>query len=137
MTTANMNPGSEWLRNTSTLSKHNGSSNMLETLPFEQQSSDSLRYSKEYMLELYKQSYPLPPDFQQHEYATSQEPIAPLAFEELTEAEKKLLSGPVHSEASQRRVDKSRYRNDMYGNSPLQSPANENDPSGNRMGGRK
>ncbi|KAI8098329.1 uncharacterized protein B0P05DRAFT_7043 [Gilbertella persicaria] len=135
MATTNMNFGPEWMRGA--LSKHNGSSEFLDSLPFEQQSDNPFKYSKEFMLGLYKPTLQLPSDFQQHEYATSQEPIVPLAFEELTETEKKLLSGPVHSEASQRRGDKARHRSDLYGNSPLQSPANENGPAGNRLGGRK
>lgn len=50
----------------------------------------------------------------------------------------------MHSEVSQRRGDKANRHhrnnnnnNNDYGNSPMQSPANENGPNGSRLGQRK
>lgn len=74
------------------------SDNIESLLPFnesqqqqQQQQQDSpFKYSKEFMLGLYKPSLQLPSDFTQHEHATIDESIAPLAFEELSEWEKKV-----------------------------------------------
>ncbi|RCH79743.1 hypothetical protein CU098_001733, partial [Rhizopus stolonifer] len=81
------------------------------------------------MLSLYKPSQ-LPSDFQHHEYVTVEESLTPLAFDELSELEKKLLSGPVHVEGSRRLIDK-RHRMGHDNNSPLA----ENGP--NRFNARK
>ncbi|KAI9477813.1 MAG: hypothetical protein EXX96DRAFT_227030 [Benjaminiella poitrasii] len=151
--TTNMNFGPEWMRGT--LPKHNNiSSNSDFTssattnsfLSFEdkqqqhQQQDNPFKYSKEFMLSLYKPALPLPSDFKQHEYVTVDDYSSPLAFEELTETEKKLLSGPVHSEAPLRKPQRHRG-NDLHSASPMQSPASENGPNtigGSRLGsGRK
>lgn len=57
--------------------------------PFEESNVNALKYSKEYMLSLYKPSQ-LPSDFQHHEYVTVEESLTPLAFDELSELEKKV-----------------------------------------------
>ena len=118
----------------------------LSDLPFEESNVNALKYSKEYMLSLYKPSPQLPSDFQQHEYVTVEECLTPLAFDELTELEKKvrnsfmkreyikmiqLLAGPVHVEGSRRIIDK-RHR---MGHDNNNSPLSEN--GANRFGGRK
>ncbi|KAL9557302.1 hypothetical protein MBANPS3_001456 [Mucor bainieri] len=160
--TTNMNFGPEWMRGK--LAQHDGSRNgtdfasrsFLDSLmPFEDsnhlqfqqqqqqqhQQENPFKYSKEFMLGLFKPALQLPSDFKQHEYVTTDACNAPLAFEELTEAEKKLLSGPVHSEVSSRKNQRHRGGNDLYGNnSPMQSPASENGPAtpgGSRLGQRK
>ncbi|KAK4518115.1 transcription factor TFIIF complex subunit Tfg3 [Mucor velutinosus] len=156
--TTNMNFGPEWMRGK--LSKHNSnngthfaSHDILDSLmPFEDNGSSShlqfqqqhqqenpFKYSKEFMLSLFKPALQLPSDFKQHEYVTTDACNAPLAFEELTETEKKLLSGPVHSEVSSRKNQRHRGGNDLYA-SPMQSPASENGPltpGGSRLGQRK
>lgn len=82
---------------------HFASNDILDSLmPFEDNSSNHLqfqqqhqqenpfKYSKEFMLGLFKPALHLPSDFKQHEYVTTEGCNAPLAFEELTEAEKKV-----------------------------------------------
>jgi hypothetical protein len=67
-------------------------------LPFEdsqqlqqqQQVENPFKYSKDFMLSLFKPALSLPSDFQQHEYVTIEGCLSPLAFEELTEVEKKV-----------------------------------------------
>lgn len=55
------------------------------------ETNNPFKYSKEFMLSLYKPNHELPFDFKQHEYVTTQDQrYSPLAFEELTEAEKKV-----------------------------------------------
>ncbi|GAN03158.1 hypothetical protein MAM1_0035d02609 [Mucor ambiguus] len=157
--TTNMNFGPEWMRGK--ISKHNSSNgthfashDLLDSLmPFEDngnsnhlqfqqqqhQQENPFKYSKEFMLGLFDPALQLPSDFKQHEYVTTDACNAPLAFEELTEAEKKLLSGPVHSEMSSRKNQRHRGGNDLYA-SPMQSPASENGPvtpGGSRLGQRK
>lgn len=76
--------------------KHNDNSNtnfasseILDSLlPFEDQ--QGLKYSKDFMLSLYKPDSQLPSDFNQHEYVTTDKILCPLAFEELSESEKKV-----------------------------------------------
>ncbi|KAF7729266.1 hypothetical protein EC973_004796 [Apophysomyces ossiformis] len=104
--------------------------------------TNTFKYSREFMLSLYKPSE-LPVDFERHEYAAVEESLGPLAFEELSETEKKyfeqLLAGPVHSDVSRRIISNSdknergertnvqRNHRDMY-SSPMHSPASENAP---------
>ncbi|CAJ0834658.1 2769_t:CDS:10 [Entrophospora sp. SA101] len=60
------------------------------------------KYSKEYMLKLYK-PVGLPLEFERHEYVTSEEPLQPMATIALTEQEQKLLSGTsVNSDLTRR-----------------------------------
>lgn len=67
-------------------------------LPFEgnqhlqqqQQQENPFKYSKDFMLSLYKPALPFPSDFLQHEYVTLEGCFSPLAFEELTDVEKKV-----------------------------------------------
>jgi hypothetical protein len=61
-----------------------------QQLQQQQQQENPFKYSKDFMLSLYKSALPLPSDFQQHEYVTIEGCLSPLAFEELTEAEKKV-----------------------------------------------
>lgn len=77
--------------------KHNNSntsfasSDILESLmPFEDQ--HAFKYSKDFMLSLYKPDSQLPSDFNQHEYVTTDKILCPLAFEELTESERKVCN---------------------------------------------
>ncbi|KAG0178068.1 hypothetical protein DFQ29_003973, partial [Apophysomyces sp. BC1021] len=118
--------------------------NLEQTMLFSSTATDeptdtnAFKYSKEFMLSLYKQTE-LPMDFERHEYAAVEESLGPLAFEELSETEKKLLAGPVHSEVSRRMISNSdknergertnvqRNHRDMY-SSPMHSPASENAP---------
>ncbi|KAI8997380.1 hypothetical protein BDB01DRAFT_34211 [Pilobolus umbonatus] len=142
--TTNMNFGPEWMRggfSKQTNSNLVSSDRSGPILSFndKQENGNTFRYSKEFMLSLYNPTLPLPSDFHNHEYVTVEERNVPLAFQPLTEAEKKLLAGPIHSEAPRRNMlagDKARYvRNDSYG-SPMQSPASENGPTtpGGRFG---
>lgn len=71
-------------------SKNVNNNGVLTDLPFEENNINAFKYSKEYMLSLYKPSPQLPSDFQQHEYVTVEESLPPLAFDELTEIEKKV-----------------------------------------------
>ncbi|ORY92261.1 hypothetical protein BCR43DRAFT_498068 [Syncephalastrum racemosum] len=95
--------------------------------------SNAYRYSKDFMLSLYK-PVDLPAELERHDYVAVPDSQGPLSFVELSEEEKKILSGPVHSEVSRRMVssgDRSnsqRNHRDLYG-SPMQSPASENTPS--------
>ncbi|CAO0793818.1 unnamed protein product [Mucor circinelloides] len=135
--TTNMNFGPGWMRD-SLMPFEDNSSNHLQFQQQHQQ-ENPFKYSKEFMLGLFKPALHLPSDFKQHEYVTTEGCNAPLAFEELTEAEKKLLSGPVHSEVSSRKNQRHRGGNDLY-SSPMQSPASENGPAtpgGSRLGQRK
>ena len=94
------------------LSKHNNinsndfaSTDILDSLmPFDDnnnnqqhqqqsQQENPFKYSKEFMLGLFKPALQLPSDFKQHEYVTMEGCTAPLAFEELTDAEKKVILG--------------------------------------------
>ncbi|KAL0081218.1 hypothetical protein J3Q64DRAFT_1823787 [Phycomyces blakesleeanus] len=96
------------------------------------------KYSKEFMLSLYKPTE-LPLGFEKHEYVAVEECQGPLSFVDLSENERKLLSGPVHSEMSRRiitgekneRTDRTnngqRNHRDTYA-SPMHSPAVENAP---------
>ncbi|KAG1384865.1 hypothetical protein G6F61_000053 [Rhizopus arrhizus] len=127
----NMNFGPEWMRGGFAKNVNSSSRGTLSDLPFEESNVNALKYSKEYMLSLYKPSPQLPSDFQQHEYVTVEECLTPLAFDELTELEKKLLAGPVHVEGSRRIIDK-RHR---MGHDNNNSPLSEN--GANRFGGRK
>ncbi|ORX93137.1 hypothetical protein K493DRAFT_316136 [Basidiobolus meristosporus CBS 931.73] len=61
------------------------------------------KYPKDFMLSLYK-PVGLPLDFEKHEYVTSDECLPPMASIELTEQEKKLLSGSVNSDLTRRIV---------------------------------
>ncbi|CEG70743.1 hypothetical protein RMATCC62417_06585 [Rhizopus microsporus] len=131
---ANLNFGPEWMRGG--FSKNVNNNGVLTDLPFEENNINAFKYSKEYMLSLYKPSPQLPSDFQQHEYVTVEESLPPLAFDELTEIEKKLLAGPVHVESTRRIVDK-RHRmchdnNNSNNNNNNSSPLSENGP--NRFG---
>jgi PERQ amino acid-rich with GYF domain-containing protein len=54
------------------------------------QQENPFKYSKDFMLSLYKPDFQLPSDFKQHEYVTTEDRTCPLAFEELTESEKKV-----------------------------------------------
>ncbi|KAK9765847.1 kinesin-like protein [Basidiobolus ranarum] len=64
------------------------------------------KYSKEFMLSLYK-PVGLPLDFEKHEYVTSDDCLPPMASIELTDQEKKLLSGSVNSDLTRRIVHQS------------------------------
>lgn len=68
----------------------NSSSNHLQFQQQQHQQENPFKYSKEFMLGLFKPALQLPSDFKQHEYVTTDVCNAPLAFEELTEAEKKV-----------------------------------------------
>ncbi|KAG2186544.1 hypothetical protein INT44_002768, partial [Umbelopsis vinacea] len=68
------------------------------------QQDNPFRYSKEYMLSLFK-PYALPVEIEKHDYVIVEDCQQPLAKVELTESEKKLLSGPVHSNVSRKRAD--------------------------------
>ncbi|KAI8988377.1 hypothetical protein BDF20DRAFT_910871 [Mycotypha africana] len=138
--TTNMNFGPEWMRETTfpkqaadiTFNNEFASSATESYLSFsdksQQQTVNPYKYSKDVLLSLFKPDLPLPADFNHHEYATIDHTNTPIAFEELTDFEKKLLSGPVHSEASARKTHRHRG-NDYYSSSPLQSPAAENTPN--------
>jgi hypothetical protein len=74
-----------------------GTSDILDSLlSFEeqqqqhQQQENPFKYSKDFMLSLFKPDSNLPFDFNQHEYVTTDKIVSPLAFEELTESEKKV-----------------------------------------------
>ncbi|KAM3582122.1 kinesin-like protein [Umbelopsis sp. WA50703] len=68
------------------------------------QQDNPYKYSKEFMLNLFK-PYALPVEIERHEYVVVEECQQPLAKVELTEHEKKLLSGPAHSNLSRKRAD--------------------------------
>ena len=48
------------------------------------------KYSREYMLAVYKSSVALPLEFERHEYVTSEENMEPVAHSGMTELEKKV-----------------------------------------------
>lgn len=56
----------------------------------QQLQENPFKYSKDFMLSLYKPDLHLPADFNQHEYVTTDKIMAPLATEELSELEKKV-----------------------------------------------
>ncbi|KAI9302646.1 hypothetical protein BJ944DRAFT_269618 [Cunninghamella echinulata] len=119
--TANMNFGPEWMRggfsqrsNTtssqstqSMLSPQTLTSNFTSNKENNFVSSPSIdnpyKYSKEFMLSLYCPSAP-PQQFEHLPYVAVEESLGPLAFVDLSEEERKLLAGPVHSESSRRVV---------------------------------
>ncbi|KAG2179079.1 hypothetical protein INT43_001929 [Umbelopsis isabellina] len=68
------------------------------------QHDNPYKYSKEFMLSLFK-PYALPVEIERHEYVVVEDCQQPLAKVELTEHEKKLLSGPAHSNLSRKRAD--------------------------------
>lgn len=58
----------------------------------QQQQENPFKYSKDFMLSLYKADLHLPADFNKHEYVTTDKIMAPLATEELSDLEKKALN---------------------------------------------
>ncbi|ORX42922.1 hypothetical protein DM01DRAFT_1387239 [Hesseltinella vesiculosa] len=82
--TANMNFGAEWMRDQ-------------QVFGLEKQ-ENQFKYSKEYMLSLYRPMDP-PQQFEHVPYATVQHAVQPLAFEQITDDEHRLLQGPVHVDA--------------------------------------
>ncbi|KAI9316201.1 hypothetical protein BX666DRAFT_216060 [Dichotomocladium elegans] len=140
--TTNMNFGPEWMRPSVSKRSTTSPGQMSEGLVPSNHGENPYKYSKEFMLSLYKPVAP-PADFERHEYVSVEESQGPLSFVDLSEEEKKLLSGSVHSEVGRRMMNNNsgngnnersnglRNNNahrDMYA-SPLQSPASENTPN--------
>ncbi|CAO3631456.1 unnamed protein product [Mucor hiemalis] len=93
--TTDMNFGPKWMRTNNTKS----SEILTSLLPsFEeqhhqqQQQENPFKYSKDFMLSLYKANLHLPANFNKHEYVTTDKIMAPLATEELSDLEKKALN---------------------------------------------
>ncbi|ORZ23149.1 hypothetical protein BCR42DRAFT_404088 [Absidia repens] len=115
--TANMNFGPEWMRGglpqrSNTMDSQSTQSTLSPTLTASLSSSkdnefgstsqdNPYRYSKDFMLGLYR-PMDVPSQFDKLPFVAVDEPISPLAFIDLTDDEKKLLSGPVHSEPARR-----------------------------------
>ncbi|RUS17176.1 hypothetical protein BC937DRAFT_90298, partial [Endogone sp. FLAS-F59071] len=82
------------------------------------------KYSKELMLSLYK-PMGLPLEFERHEYVTAEESLPPMAFQALTDPEKKLLAGSVNSDLMRRIVTGTTSERTER---PLFSPVSERTP---------
>ncbi|KAI8582715.1 hypothetical protein K450DRAFT_226576 [Umbelopsis ramanniana AG] len=110
------------------------------------QQDNPFKYSKEYMLSLYK-PYALPVEIEKHDYVIVEECQQPLAKVELTESEKKLLSGPVHSNVSRKRADNAseqstdgrplRNKGEFVNNPAIEKDANSSRFGLNRTRGRQ
>ncbi|KAI8884682.1 hypothetical protein K501DRAFT_284731 [Backusella circina FSU 941] len=121
--TANMNFGPKWMR---------GGEDTLNSFKSPLEETNEFKYSKEFMLSLY-QPYQIPDRFERHEHITVEESVRPKSFEPPSEAEKKILAGPVHSNSSRRNItaaekSQNQSRNDLSG-SPMNSPSSENTPT--------
>ncbi|KAI8342589.1 hypothetical protein BC941DRAFT_413194 [Chlamydoabsidia padenii] len=123
--TANMNFGPEWMRGglpqrSNTMDSHSSQStttlspNLTTSLSSSKeneqfggdndivsQDNNLFKYSRDFMLSLYR-PMDVPAHFEKLTHVAVDEPIGPLAFVDLTEDEKRLLSGPVHVEPTRR-----------------------------------
>ncbi|KAI8333673.1 hypothetical protein BC941DRAFT_434164 [Chlamydoabsidia padenii] len=115
--TTNMNFGPEWMRGGSTQRSSTADSTSTPstlspvldpTLSFNKDpdtgfttQNDIYKYSKDFMLSLYQPS-DAPQQFERLPYVVADESVRPLAFVDLTDHEKTLLSGPVHAESTRR-----------------------------------
>ncbi|KTW29044.1 uncharacterized protein T551_02318 [Pneumocystis jirovecii RU7] len=108
--------------------------------------SGSLRYSKEFLLSIWKDmlmsenGIPKPMELNQFSQVSSDEIIFPVSLSEMNEDEKKLFTGPVNSEQKRRANDS--MNNSVYGTTRsymgrVYSPRNERFPNNSRLDNQK